>query len=240
MTKVLNIFNKNVLHVWGNHEMYNFKRSELIDTPLNTARVLNYERRGVNSNYYMYEVSASLSLICLDLYELAVIGYDENDPAYAQALQLIKAHNDNANLNDATDCSDEDSKYVAYNGGAMQTQLDWLQEMLELCKIQSKKVIIAGHIPLRPESSSYKTLPFNSDKILEIVYAHKDVCVAYFGGHYHEGGSFKDEHNILHITFPAILETPSDMNSYATVRVFDRKILIEIVYLTNETFEIDI
>ena len=240
MNKVLNIFNKNVLHVWGNHEMYNFKRSELINTPLNTARVLNYERRSANANYYLYEVSEGLNLICLDLYELAVIGYDESDLVYAEALQLIKAHNPNTNLNDGTDCTDEDSKYVAYNGAPTQTQLDWLREMLEMSKTQSKKVIIAGHIPLRPESSSYKTLPFNADQILEVIYAYKEVCVAYFGGHYHEGGSFKDEYNILHITFPAILEAPPDMNAYSTVKVFEKKILIDIVYLTNETFEIDI
>ena len=222
-----------LLNVWGNHDLYNFKRSELINMPLNTARVLNYNERGMNSNYYLYEVSDKLNLICLDLYELAIIGYDRSEPIYAAALELIEAHKSN-------NSSHEDLKYLRYNGAAMQPQLTWLTEQLEMCRKLSKKVIIAGHIPLRHESSCYTTLPFNSTEILDIIYEYERVCVAYFAGHYHEGGHFMDEHNILHITFPAVLETPPDNNSYATVQVFENKILVEIVHLTKTTFEIAI
>ena len=201
--------------------------------PLNTARVLNYNQRGINSNYYFYEVSDKLNLICLDLYEFAIIGYDKSEPIYAAALDLINAHYSN-------NSSDEDLKYLRYNGAALQPQLTWLKEQLEMCRKQSKKVILAGHIPLRHESSCFTTLPFNSTEILDIIYEYERVCVAYFAGHYHEGGHFMDEHKILHIAFPAVLETPPEKNSYSTVQVFEDIVRVEMVHLTKKTFEIAI
>lgn len=38
---------RRVLHVWGNHEFYNFTRKQLVNTPLNTARDLN-QNQGFN------------------------------------------------------------------------------------------------------------------------------------------------------------------------------------------------
>lgn len=40
-----------VLHIWGNHEMYNFLRSDLLNLTLNTARYFN-QNLGNSSIYY--------------------------------------------------------------------------------------------------------------------------------------------------------------------------------------------
>jgi len=45
--------------------------------------------------------------------------------------------------------------------------------------------------------------------------------------HDHQGGYFRDKHNIHHVTFAAILETPANSNAYATVKVFDDKVSVE-------------
>ncbi len=57
-----------LLHIWGNHEMYNFSRFRLTKTPLNTARILNQFKNG--GNYFTYDASDKIKLICLDYYEL--------------------------------------------------------------------------------------------------------------------------------------------------------------------------
>jgi manganese-dependent ADP-ribose/CDP-alcohol diphosphatase len=41
------------------------------------------------------------------------------------------------------------------------------------------------------------------------------------------GGYFRDKSNIHHLTVPAIIETPPNTNSFATIKVFDNKISIE-------------
>ncbi len=72
MAKVLQEFekmsNSKVLHVWGNHEMYNFSRYKLKKTPLNTAKFLNQSES--DGNYFTFDVTDKIVLICLDYYEI--------------------------------------------------------------------------------------------------------------------------------------------------------------------------
>lgn len=65
------------------------------------------------------------------------------------------------------------------------------------------------------------------------------VCVAHFAGHFHGGGFFKDENEIVHITFPAIVETSPESMAYSTVKVFEKKAVVEIKGLNgSKVFEI--
>ena len=106
-----------LLHTWGNHEMYNFKRNELIKTPLYTRRDLNQTIPDVNANYYTFDITDNLILINLDFYELSVIGYDIDHEYYIEALKLIEFYNKNSNLNDGSNLPDDKIHHVAYNGG---------------------------------------------------------------------------------------------------------------------------
>lgn len=143
MNRVLNKLDQlemPVLHIWGNHEMYNFLRSELISLPLNTAKLLN--QAIATANYYVYDVSDNLTIICLDFYEFSVIGY-ENDPEnsfYINSLELLRKYNKNENLNQEKGLPTEFQHYLAFNGGLYGEQLDWLKLQIEKCQSTGKKI----------------------------------------------------------------------------------------------------
>ena len=66
--------NSPIYHCWGNHEVYGLNKDFLIQSELNTSRILN---QNFNSNYYYVDVTDKLRLICLDLYEISLY---ERDP----------------------------------------------------------------------------------------------------------------------------------------------------------------
>lgn len=106
-----------LLHIWGNHEMYNFKRDLLIKTPLYTRGHLMRDDHGNKANYYSLDLTEKLALICLDYYEYSVIGHEDDDIHFIKAMQLIKSHNKNENLNDSSNLPDDLVHMCAYNGG---------------------------------------------------------------------------------------------------------------------------
>lgn len=105
-----------LLHIWGNHELYNFERSLLVNTPLNSARVY-YPDNDPKANYYTYSITDKLVLICLDFYVYSVLGNTAEDENHREAKRLLQDHNKNDNLNDGTGLSKEHSNKVAWNGG---------------------------------------------------------------------------------------------------------------------------
>lgn len=79
-------------HAWGNHEMYNFERNRLIDSPLHTAKILG-QSHDPKANYYRLDVTDNLSLLVLDFYRFSIIGYDSNDPECIEAYSFIRKYN---------------------------------------------------------------------------------------------------------------------------------------------------
>ena len=86
-----------ILHLWGNHEFYNFSRKECIQLVLNTARALGQEdtHKPKDGNYYTYDVTDRLRLICLDFYKFSALGYDQNDSIFQAAIAKLRVHNKN-------------------------------------------------------------------------------------------------------------------------------------------------
>ncbi len=122
---VLENDSEKILHIWGNHEMYNFKRKNLAKTSLFTRRILKQtENLTEAANYYTYDINPDLVLICLDYYELSVIGHDPDNQHYIKAMNILKSVNKNSNLNDCSDLPEELIHMVAYNGGLSQDILD--------------------------------------------------------------------------------------------------------------------
>jgi manganese-dependent ADP-ribose/CDP-alcohol diphosphatase len=107
-----------LLHIWGNHEFYNFKRDALVSTALNSARVFSPSHTS-KANYYRYAVTDKLALICLDFYLYSILGHGSDDQNYQEALCFLKSYNPNLNLNDGTGLSDEHSNKVGWNGGSL-------------------------------------------------------------------------------------------------------------------------
>lgn len=87
-------------------------------------------------------------------------------------------------------------------------------------------------MPIESRASSYRNLPFNVADVQSVIHSLPGVCVAYLAGHCHPGGEFRDEHGVLHITVPGIVEVKPGSNSYATAYVFEKRVLIQLVSVT--------
>jgi manganese-dependent ADP-ribose/CDP-alcohol diphosphatase len=215
-----------LLHIWGNHEFYNFKRNQLVDNPLNTARSLK-QNMNTNANYYFFDVTDNLRLICLDFYEFSAIGFDETDEIYQQAISLLKHHNKNEDLNSAAGLRGNAMRFSKFNGSTSATQLKWLEEQLKHCQSNNINAIICGHVPLHPQASDARCLAWNYKEVMDLISAYEKNIIAYFCGHDHDGGYFLDRNNIHHITFPGIIEIQPSSNAFAIVKVFDKKVSVE-------------
>lgn len=213
-----------LLNLWGNHEMYNFKRKELLNMDLNSSRLLNQNN---TANYFYYDITDKLRIIGLDFYEFSCLGYDSNDETYKNAHEFLTKHNKNENLNSVNGLRGHGMRFSLFNGSLSQVQLEWLRNQLEFCKNSNKKVILSGHIPIHPQACEIMCLAWNNKEILELIWSFDHTVIAYFSGHDHQGGYFRDKYNVHHITFAAIVETPPNSNAYATVKVYNNKVSIE-------------
>lgn len=157
-----------------------------------------------------------MKLICLDFYELAVIGYsdDENNELYLKSKKYLEY------------MKKVSPHYLAFNGGLSEKQLNWLESQLKICRDTDFKAIIVGHIPINEHAATSKYLAWHSNDVLKLLWSFDDVCIAYFCGHYHIGGYHQDEHNIHHITLPGIVELKLESDSFLTGLVFDDKLVL--------------
>ena len=207
-----------ILHVWGNHEFYNFKRSEIIKLELNTALSLKPNSRK-SANYYYYDVTDFLRVICLDFYEFSLLGYELTDQKYLEAIKYIES----CEKSDIYPCPQ-------LNGAIKGEQLKWLEDQLNECNYFNKKVILCGHNPLHKEASKEKYLSLNATQILNLIWSYENLILAYLSGHYHSGGYCKDKRGIHHITLPGIIEKDAGTNSFLTVKVYENRVEF---YLNN-------
>ncbi|XP_054610356.1 manganese-dependent ADP-ribose/CDP-alcohol diphosphatase isoform X2 [Dunckerocampus dactyliophorus] len=106
LDRVLEEFNLDsmeVHHVWGNHELYNFTRSELLHSRLNSAVLADRSSSGTRAGGDIYAYSFSpfpgFTFVVLDAYDVSLLGVEEDSSRYHSALTLIKLHNNNEDLN---------------------------------------------------------------------------------------------------------------------------------------------
>jgi manganese-dependent ADP-ribose/CDP-alcohol diphosphatase len=215
-----------LLHIWGNHEFYNFKRRDLINYPLNTAKSLG-QNVAANANYYFYDITDKLRLICLDFYEFSAIGFDETDDVYQRAIAMLTHHNKNEDLNSAAGMRGNAQRFSKFNGSTSDTQFKWLEGQLAECKAQGVNAIVCGHVPLHPQASDPRCLAWNYKEVMDLFTVYEKQVIAYFCGHDHDGGYFRDRNNIHHLTFPGIIEINPNSNAYAIVKVYDNKVSVE-------------
>jgi manganese-dependent ADP-ribose/CDP-alcohol diphosphatase len=225
-----------LMHVWGNHEFYNFKRANLVDSPLNTSKEFskNFQIKSNNNNknnatpeattaaanYYSLKVTDRINLICLDMYEYSCLGYDSTDAIYQSAMSVLRAHRNQPNHD-----KQKQPQYRQCNGTISSRQFEWLRDELDSCNRQNKKAIVCGHIPLHTNASHKSAIAWNAQEILDLFWSFDDTVVAYLAGHYHPGGYFQDQHDIHHLTLCAILETIPSSNSYLTVKIYKQKVM---------------
>ena len=84
-------------------------------------------------------------------------------------------------------------RFSKFNGSIPNEQINWLKDQLNICKDNGVKAIVCGHLPLHPKASDPRCLAWNNKEILEIIWEFDRTVIAYFSGHDHQGGYFRDK-----------------------------------------------
>ncbi|XP_036382168.1 manganese-dependent ADP-ribose/CDP-alcohol diphosphatase isoform X1 [Megalops cyprinoides] len=223
-----------VHHVWGNHEFYNFSRDDLMSSALNskatdggmTDDVVPTGESAEESYAYHFSPAPRFRFVVLDAYDLSLIGRKEPSERYYQSLEIMQAHNNNDDLNHPPVSIGLEQRFVKFNGGFSQDQLDWLEGVLTLADEKLEKVIIVSHLPIHPNSTDPICLAWNYEKALSIIRAHKSV-VCFMAGHDHDGGYYRDASGVHHLTLEGVIETPPDSEAFGTVYVYEDRMALK-------------
>lgn len=144
MSKVLSVFKSAeipVYHTIGNHELYNFTHEE-------TTKVLcdNHTTQSVsqpqNVSYYSFQIQ-NFRFIGLDCYDIAMLGRSPDSEAYQLSASILDK-NPNDDLNSPTGLEGLNRRFLKYNGGVGEEQLEWLRGQLQEAKQMKEKVIVFG------------------------------------------------------------------------------------------------
>nr|XP_061823006.1 manganese-dependent ADP-ribose/CDP-alcohol diphosphatase-like [Nerophis lumbriciformis] len=221
-----------VHHVWGNHELYNFSRSELLCSRLNSSVLANGRcdgrRAGEDINAYSFTPFPGFTFVVLDAFDVSLLGVEEDGLRYHRALSLIKQHNSNEDLNcPPVQLDDLKQRFTMYNGGFSETQLDWLNDVLSSADKKQEKVSLISHLPVHPRSTVPSCLAWNFDELLSIIQCHSSV-VCFIAGHDHDGGYYWDKSiGVHHLTLEAIIETPPGSNAFGTISVYEDRMVLK-------------
>lgn len=145
LQRVLNQFNelqRDVYHVWGNHELYNFERNVLLTSNLAPKPGCSSP---ADSAYYSVVLHPKLLLVALDCYEVSLLGVDNSYKYYDQAWKTLNAINKNDTWNSPEGLVGLDTRFVKYNGGCSTRQIQWLNQELTEARRKEQNVIIIGN-----------------------------------------------------------------------------------------------
>jgi manganese-dependent ADP-ribose/CDP-alcohol diphosphatase len=120
-----NFKNGNVYHMIGNHCLYNLPRHELnsifeIPTSENTQQ-----------SYYSFDPHPGFKFVVLDGYDVSALGWPEDHPYTKLAIEILNTRNPNSEKNSPEGLEGVERRFVKFNGGVGEAQLQWLERTLE-------------------------------------------------------------------------------------------------------------
>ncbi|XP_071751973.1 manganese-dependent ADP-ribose/CDP-alcohol diphosphatase [Centroberyx gerrardi] len=219
-----------VHHVWGNHEFYNFSRSTLLHSKLNST---SYSDKGggpsAGADIYAYHFSPApgFRFVVLDAYDVSMLGREESSEKYTTALNLLREHNSNEDLNCPPVSGGLEQRFAKFNGGFSKEQLDWLDAVLSQADEKTERVTIVSHLPVHPSSTDPVCLAWNFDELLAVLRSHSCV-VCFMAGHDHDGGYHQDKDlGVHHLTLEGVIETPPDSDAFGTFSVYEDRMVLK-------------
>uniref|UniRef100_A0A7S1CU47 Calcineurin-like phosphoesterase domain-containing protein n=1 Tax=Skeletonema marinoi TaxID=267567 RepID=A0A7S1CU47_9STRA len=239
--QALSVYSGKILHTYGNHELYNLSRDRLAEklnipfTLEDTGDLVGYYTHLIencNQNEEEHSSSSSMKLraLVLDTYDLCLLDRcPDSSHKRHRAHEILSANNHNYphEENSPEGLEGTNRRFVAFNGGIDEPQLEWLRNSLEMARENEEKVIVFSHQPIHPDSTWPTCLVWNYDEVLDILRSYKDVIIASFSGHAHKGGYVRDEESGIHFrSVEAILESSPPIKTYAIVDVFEDKLVI--------------
>mmetsp|Transcript_9074 Transcript_9074/g.18205 ORF Transcript_9074/g.18205 Transcript_9074/m.18205 type:complete len:420 (+) Transcript_9074:60-1319(+) len=239
--QALSVYSGKILHTYGNHELYNLSRDRLAEklnipfTLEDTGDLVGYythliENCNQNNEEHSSSSSMKLRALVLDTYDLCLLDRcPDSSHKRHRAHEILSANNHNYphEENSPEGLEGTNRRFVAFNGGIDEPQLEWLRCSLEMARENEEKVIVFSHQPIHPDSTWPTCLVWNYDEVLDILRSYKDVIIASFSGHAHKGGYVRDEESGIHFrSVEAILESSPPIKTYAMVDVFEDKLVI--------------
>ncbi|KAJ3608463.1 hypothetical protein NHX12_025510 [Muraenolepis orangiensis] len=114
-----------------------------------------------------------------------------------------------------------------FNGAFSRDQLAWLDEVLTRSDLDQEVVVLLSHLPVHPLATEPICLAWNSEEVLTLLEAHSCV-VCFMAGHDHDGGYHRDRRSgVHHLTLEGVVETPPESHAFATVSVYQDRMLLE-------------
>jgi len=195
-----------VHHLVGNHELYNFSRSEC-------AKLIP----NITPWYRSWVLSPHWRIVVLDAYELNTIERGGSE-AVEEGLDYLSRYNPNdlRAPRGSVDCSTGlrglESRYLPMGGGYKGEQLRWLRGELEAARRSRERVIVMTHLPIHPGSAAAGALTWNFEEAMGALRsAGPGVVAAVLSGHDHSGGyAFDEEVGTHYVTLPSPLHTSAD------------------------------
>jgi len=234
LDSVLNKFNLldskvEKIHLIGNHELYNFTREEL-KNKLQTSRKGGHSNS--NKEYYHIKPCKGWRIIVIDPYQISVIGLKENDKVWQKASKILM--NGNPNMNPSVyngggswyhNIDGLQRRFVPFNGGLGQPQIEWLTKQFIEAKEQDEKCILMSHVPLHPKSCDGVAMIWDfPDVVTCLQNAPSNVISVVLCGHDHKGGYYYDQDNKIHyITFQSPLNRGIDGECYGVIDFLNSK-----------------
>ena len=141
-TAVINEFARcrcpQVVHLVGNHDLYNFTSRDELDRWLHTRGNSHLEYRAVSPN-------DSLRILILDSYRISLL-WPPGHPHREEAQALLRRKNPNdvesSDRHWFKGLSGEDRRFVPYNGGLGHQQMAWLRAQLREAQRSDQQVLI--------------------------------------------------------------------------------------------------
>lgn len=239
----LSAYSGRILHTYGNHELYNLSRERLqekLGIPFTrekcgdlvgyyTCLMDNHSNKQKNK-YEEQSSSMKLRALVLDTYDLCLLDRcPDTSHKRHRAHEILSANNHNYphEENSPEGLKGVARRFVAFNGGIDEPQLDWLRQTLDTARSNGEKVIVFSHQPIHPKSTWPTCLVWNYDEILDILRLYNDVIIASFSGHAHKGGYVRDEESGIHFrSVEAVLESSPPIRTYAIVDVYEDKLVV--------------
>ena len=147
------------VHCVGNHELYNFTWEQM-------EQHLNVQGRHKVSEegrfYFSFRPALGWTVLVLNPYEVSTI-QDENLEGYKMARAILERENPNdvfsqGKGNYFQGLKGDKCRFVPFNGGVGEEQLEWLRGQVQASKERKDKLIVLCHVPLHHKSASWKTV----------------------------------------------------------------------------------
>eukprot|EP00929_Paragymnodinium_shiwhaense_P086819 TRINITY_DN47238_c0_g1_i1.p1 TRINITY_DN47238_c0_g1~~TRINITY_DN47238_c0_g1_i1.p1 ORF type:complete len:430 (+),score=63.18 TRINITY_DN47238_c0_g1_i1:67-1290(+) len=236
----------------GNHELYNWSRTNLLAglawTSTTSSGTLRFCPEGCSEFWHDFSPAPGWRCIVLDSYAESLYrgGRTAKAPPFsyeldADALERLIEKNPNVaefvrqrpGENILCDYfkgvpDGPEGRWVPFNGGLGQKQLEWLRERLEAARAAGEAVVLFSHCLVHPASSVHggRTLLWDYAALLDVLHSPCGKAVQLvISGHQHEGGFFTDEHGIHFVVLESPLNTsPNQPGSYLVVEADAREV----------------